>query len=539
MDKYQGTADAWYETARNHENRYREGTDGVTRGLDTLDIYLNCSHGGISDAPGIEGIRWFSMMWANNTYINSPEMRLGNNNRQLKLFLSYDCGQMNPVVLNGYSAAHRWAPVFRGGLKYASAFWDSSWNIENESRKYGKNYAIKIHAGSTFRDAWKQAMTAHEFNTPSVLATGVDCNHCHDRIDGMKLSNFKDTSGTYRTLRDNQNVCYCQYRWGKKKTEGKTKNQNDLSLLKKDNVILYEVAKGPGNITVLNQLIRVISHYEGGHSLDQKSTNMELGLEYSFASHDGATLIVYEDGTKASYINEKAFQNAKKNHLPAIDRQRLEKLGMDFVTRNLSEYIVIGPNEKLILDYFIDETYHTFSLRDNKSSERLVGTQIVFTREIGGIPVVGPGSRVGIMFANDETPVGFDFDWPIYQRENKTQRIAEKETVFRRMSTLTGADSQIRDVNLEKVVCGYYDPGVQVRSENHLLQAACRAAYKGYLDLSEQGESSYGLVETIPVAEFYDIEYDPNWGENNRLFDCGDVSKNTPISPLWLKLINQ
>lgn len=48
---------------------------------------------------------------------------------------------------------------------------------------------------------------------------------------------------------------------------------------------------------------------------------------------------------------------------------------------------------------------------------------VIFSRVVNGVAVVGPGSKVAVLFDANHSIVGFDFDWPTYASAGRTQPI--------------------------------------------------------------------------------------------------------------------
>jgi hypothetical protein len=159
------------------------------------------------------------------------------------------------------------------------------------------------------------------------------------------------------------------------------------------------------------------------------------------------------------------------------------------------------------------------------ASSSVVSNRIVFTREIDGIPVVGAGSKVTITFLNDGSVESFRYDWPTYVPTGRKQRQTTNEAILRRIqhvvgvrtntaiadavhsaSGITTANQQIDlggNMQLERLACGYYDPGFMNRAVKAPVQAGCyyhvvyskgageyvtKAAYSGAVPAAKQAE---------------------------------------------------
>jgi hypothetical protein len=132
---------------------------------------------------------------------------------------------------------------------------------------------------------------------------------------------------------------------------------------------------------------------------------------------------------------------------PAGKRQRLPDVGSGLVDppgREAGHPRALKnerrPVVKLATVEFLD--------RDRDQRDRLVGPagegiggaegRVVLSREIGGIPVVGAGSKVTVTFLNDGSLVSFRYDWPVYTRTGRAQAMASPTEVLRRLQRVSG-----------------------------------------------------------------------------------------------------
>ena len=101
-----------------------------------------------------------------------------------------------------------------------------------------------------------------------------------------------------------------------------------------------------------------------------------------------------------------------------LSNELLEALGRSFISRELGRYVVLANGEELLaLSSVHQVSRDQANAPGAPSEEEEVGGSIVsFIRTVEGVPVVGRGSKVAVVFANDGTAVGFDFDWPTYGR---------------------------------------------------------------------------------------------------------------------------
>ncbi len=192
---------SWTTLRSPAKSRYEtDGDQNTTYGLDGMDIFLHCGHSGLKDNGA--NARW--NMWedgtGNGTWALSSNMRLGDEARELKLFSTYGCYQLNNDDGDRWSV--RWGQIFRGGLKYVTGFHELAWLNSTGTQKnedIGIDYANYLNeVNKTIKYAWWDSVKSFDDNTPAVMATGTDSSNAATRRDSCR----KNTLFTYNTLRD-------------------------------------------------------------------------------------------------------------------------------------------------------------------------------------------------------------------------------------------------------------------------------------------------------------------------------------------------
>lgn len=192
----------------------------------------------------------------------------------------------------------------------------------------------------------------------------------------------------------------------------------------------------------------------------------------------GWTLQVYADGTKVRYRNYDYLDGVDNKPLPLASRltqSQLEKLGREFVSSKLGRYVTLGLNETLV-PYFTEFQVHGggSTLPDAKPVDDVVmASTVIFTRAVGGIPVLGAGSKLAIIFANNGKAAGFDMDWAAYQNTGVMQKVASLTEVQGRASKLFPFDLASADTKVTRFECGYFDIGARKHDVNAPVQSAC------------------------------------------------------------------
>ena len=101
---------------------------------------------------------------------------------------------------------------------------------------------------------------------------------------------------------------------------------------------------------------------------------------------------------------------------------------------------------------------------------------VVFSRVINGVPVIGAGSKIAIIFANNGKPVGFDFDWARYEQTGEKQATLGITELNARAAKLSAVDLKSPYTKITRLECGYFDFGARRRDPFAPLQTALRHA---------------------------------------------------------------
>lgn len=267
------------------------------------------------------------------------------------------------------------------------------------------------------------------------------------------------------------------------------------------------------------------------------------GAEQVRLRGEGWELTVHGDGTSGQYRNLAGMARMQQQGRAPEERLSmgaLEKLGRAFVADTLAPVVVLGEGEELVPFKSVYELRGGQDVKGGPVQREVVGNTLVFTRTLHGVAVVGAGSKVAVTFANDGTPVAFDYDWPRYAPTGGKQVLAPRTTVLQRVQTVAALRSSasgastgsgpfdarapaelldvpaalLPDVLLEKLECGYFDAGQRKRDARAVVQAGC------FAHLSQQhlvqGASGEGFVKgayagAIPAGE--DVVADSRWGE--------------------------
>ena len=121
-----------------------------------------------------------------------------------------------------------------------------------------------------------------------------------------------------------------------------------------------------------------------------------------------------------------------------MSNEALEASGRAFVERTLSRLIVLQQDERLVLAATSRRTEGGVAPGGERAYSAVVANRVVFSREIGGIPVVGAGSKVTVTFLNDGAVASFRYDWPMYTHTGRVQAMAAPIEVLHRLQRVSG-----------------------------------------------------------------------------------------------------
>ncbi len=193
----------------------------------------------------------------------------------------------------------------------------------------------------------------------------------------------------------------------------------------------------------------------------------------------GWSLRIDEDGTSVRYRNYGYLDNPLNNKpLPVAQRMSqdaLYKYGLEFIKSRLGDLIPLSVNEQLVpffSEFQISGEGSTLP-GSKPDAEEVIANTVVFSRMVNGIPVLGAGSKIAVIFANTGKPVGFDLDWARYEATGEKQPTLTITDVNARMSKLVPANLTSAQTKITRFECGYFDFGVRRRDPLAAVQTAC------------------------------------------------------------------
>ncbi|MBK1718372.1 hypothetical protein [Thiocystis violacea] len=289
-----------------------------------------------------------------------------------------------------------------------------------------------------------------------------------------------------------------------------------------DSLNLLKRQPGPGAEPTAAVLLERFHGRLPGVSTSDRFNREVTEKQTSLISEEGWYLNVNADGTSVRYRNYPYLEKTAHLARPVEERfqpHELESLGRDFIAKHLDGLIKLGKNEDLVPYFSEFEISGGGASADGASMdpELVQASTIVFTRVINGQPVLGGGSKIAVIFANDGEPVGFDYDWPSYVQTRSSQKILPLDQIRRRgvdYSKFNPDDAEVKERGFE---CGYIDLGARKRDPDAVIQAGCmrQAIQKTIVDPKTHAEDEgsghilKSSLDFLPAGET--VETDRVW----------------------------
>lgn len=254
----------------------------------------------------------------------------------------------------------------------------------------------------------------------------------------------------------------------------------------------------------------------------------------------GWIMHVDDDGTSVRYRNYGYLDNPANNKpLPLAQRMSqdtLEKLGMEFIKLRLGDLIPLAANEQLLPFFSEFQISGGGSTKPGEKpiAEEVLANTVVFSRVIGGVPVIGAGSKIAIIFANNGKPVGFDFDWARYEATGERQTTLSITEINARAAKLSVVDLKSPLTKMTRFECGYFDFGARRRDPLAPLQTACamHVHKKEIVDADvyakdpNSGHTTAAFLQAIPLGAKPAV--DNKWPEARILLGMSAEQLGTP-----------
>lgn len=271
---------------------------------------------------------------------------------------------------------------------------------------------------------------------------------------------------------------------------------------------------GPGAEKMADQLLERLRGRDGAIHTSDRFKREVTEKRTSLVSDEGWFLQVYGDGSSVRYRNYGHLERVGEHGRPVDERfsqDELEVMGRNFVSDYLEGLVPLGGNEELVPFFSEFEVSGGGAAKEDApmDPEMVHASTVVFSRTVNGLPVVGPGSKIAVIFANDGQPVGFDYDWAPYVETGERQRILPVEKIRQRgakYSPFAADDGEVQNLHFE---CGYVDFGARKRDPGAVVQGGCmrHAVKKWIVDSKEHaknprsGHALQASLDFFPAGE--------------------------------------
>jgi hypothetical protein len=233
-------------------------------------------------------------------------------------------------------------------------------------------------------------------------------------------------------------------------------------------VFLLQPRAGLGRVTVADRVIQKMRPLSAAVS-EPKVREVAAVLA---VSTDAWQLKVYGDGSRVTFLDESRASVAGE---PRTTSERpveeIQTIAHRFVTETLADLVSVGPRQSLELYKMRKEVSVLGNAKTLVETSEVMGYQVTFTRTIDGVPVVGPGSKVGIRLNRDYEVYGFDYDWQPLEISTVVQKTVAIDVINERTTTLTR--KVMPNGVSRKLECGYLDLGSRHRDADAPIQAGC------------------------------------------------------------------
>lgn len=251
--------------------------------------------------------------------------------------------------------------------------------------------------------------------------------------------------------------------------------QSRLEALGARQVELLERLPGPGREVVLAQLLDLFPR-PGSVAEGEPGVEKVLADADSLrAQGSGWYLEVRGGGEWMRYWNWGYLHGSGNPLMPVESRLSptvLEEMAQECLKHELGPFVRLGPGEELRA---WTASYLVRGFKGQSGPEELFveASRITLVRVVRGVPVVGSGSRVSMIFANDGTLVGFDLDWPELRASGRKVMTDKIATVRSRAESELREQVGVAGPEERRPLCGYYDPGGELAKAPALLGPAC------------------------------------------------------------------
>jgi hypothetical protein len=267
---------------------------------------------------------------------------------------------------------------------------------------------------------------------------------------------------------------------------------------------------GPGRDEVFSDVLARFATGQGAITTGGNFQSVrEADVRLAKGEEAGWLLEVRGEGDWIRYRNNDYLTSG--GNLPVDVEARMpasvvESVARAFVEDSLSPFVALKEGE--VLNPWTAAYLESVGTDESGSVHRsVIASRITFIRVLRGLPVLGPGSKITVVVANDAQPVGFDVDWSEFKATGKRTPMVELSVIRGRLRDLVSAEGE--ELYFE---CGYFDPGADAEERSVFLQPACVSARRAPQS-SDLG--NVVLVDFVPAGSM--VLVDPGWPTTDLL----------------------
>lgn len=202
----------------------------------------------------------------------------------------------------------------------------------------------------------------------------------------------------------------------------------------------------------------------------------------------------------------------------------MTELGKRFIEQELAGLVSLNEGEALVPWETRFQRDIVMNADGDELANEIVANHVIFSRAIDGIDVIGEGSKVEVVFANDGEPVAFSYDWPSLKPEVETQRLIRGDALVVRSAAYAVSTKPADHIGIDHFECGYWDPGYDNRDRAGTLQAGgLFQTVRSRMTPNGNGgfePMRWGIADVIPAGD--QVRTDSEWpqAKARRRFGC-------------------
>lgn len=224
--------------------------------------------------------------------------------------------------------------------------------------------------------------------------------------------------------------------------------------------------RDPGDLNARFSQFNRLIHSLSGFTLPLENWENQNS---SFATWiDGWEISLSADGT--AFRIEKPMRYSPDAVNEPIDVDSLEVMGRDFIARELGAVLPLNTKREKI--EYLGSGYFRAGGSDESGEHRIsaiLSHVAIFGRSIDGQAVIGPGSKLALIFDSQRRIVGLHADWPTYSPEQKKQSPLPPTLVWEEAAKKLGMPAPELESQSRRFECGYFDSG----RAGELLKPTC------------------------------------------------------------------